>query len=227
MLLTDPPTRTDTVALLGLRAAVAATVLTAVAVPFGLLLLLVRARWSPLLALDVRAVDELHAVAIAHPLFVTINKGLSFVGSAPFYWAMGTGLVVWLLVRRLGIYPALFVVIADGGSGLLNVGVKALVDRVRPVWPDPVARVGGLSFPSGHAQEAIVGYGVLVLVLAPVLAGWWRRLLIAGAVGMVLAIGFSRVALGVHYPSDVLGGYLLGAAWLAALLVVFSRTRTR
>jgi undecaprenyl-diphosphatase len=210
--------------LLGLRAAVAATALAAVAVPFGLLLLLVRTRWNPLLALDVRADDELHAVAIAHPLFVTASKGLSFIGSAPFYWAMGAGLVAWLLWRGRGFYPALFVVIAIGGGGLLNVSVKALVDRVRPVWPDPVAHAGGLSFPSGHAQGAMVGYGVLVLVLAPALSGWWRRLLIAAAGGMVLAIGSSRVALGVHYPSDVLGGYLLGAAWLAALLAVFSRT---
>jgi undecaprenyl-diphosphatase len=66
---------------------------------------------------------------------------------------------------------------------------------------------------------------VLLLVFLPVLRGATRRLLVPAAVMMVLAIGFSRVALGVHYVSDVLAGYLLGAAWVTATTVSFNTWR--
>ncbi len=64
--------------------------------------------------------------------------------------------------------------------------------------PNPVAHEKGMSFPSGHAQAAIVSYAVLLLVFLPVLQGRWRHVAIVAAAIMVLAIGFFRVALGVH-----------------------------
>ena len=73
-----------------------------------------------------------------------------------------------------------------------------------------------MSFPSGHAQNAVVAWGVLLLVFLPVLRGRWRVVAVIAAVAVVLAIGFARVALSVHFVSDVLAGYALGAAWLAA-----------
>jgi undecaprenyl-diphosphatase len=96
---------------------------------------------------------------------------------------------------------------------------------LRPVLTHPVAHESGLSFPSGHAQAAIVGYAVLLLVFLPILHGAWRRVAVAVAVLMVLAIGFSRIALGVHYVSDVVGGYVLGAAWVAAMAAAFNAMR--
>jgi membrane-associated phospholipid phosphatase len=132
--------------------------------------------------------------------------------------------VVWLLWRRLP-RLALFVVITAAGSSLLNAVVKTSVHRLRPVLTDPVAHEPGLSFPSGHAQAAIVGYAVLLLVFLPVLHGIWRRLAAAFAVLMVLAIGFSRIALGVHYLSDLVGGYVLGAAWVASMTALFNTLR--
>ena len=88
--------------------------------------------------------------------------------------------------------------------------------------PDPVAHENGASFPSGHAQAAVVGYAVLLLVVLPVLHGALRRIAVGVAVLMVLGIGLSRVALGVHYVSDVLADYALGAAWLAAMIASFN-----
>jgi undecaprenyl-diphosphatase len=120
---------------------------------------------------------------------------------------------------------ALFVVITGAGSSLLNTVVKSSVHRLRPVLTDPVAREPGLSFPSGHAQAALVGYGVLLLVFLPILHGVWRTVAVATAVFMVLAIGFSRIALGVHYLSDVIGGFILGAAWVAAMAAAFNAMR--
>jgi undecaprenyl-diphosphatase len=63
---------------------------------------------------------------------------------------------------------------------------------------------------------------VLLLVFLPVLNGTWRQAAVTGAVVMVLATGFSRIALGVHYPSDVVGGFVLGAAWVAATAAAFN-----
>jgi undecaprenyl-diphosphatase len=224
-----PPRLDDaqTAAVFGLRAALAGAILAGLAVPFGLLVLLVRGRWAPLWRLDEGAVDSLHRFAVDHPLFVLAMKAISRLGSASVYWLLGAVLVGWLLTtghRRQGLFPALFVVVALAGGGGLNVGVKALVHRVRPALPDAVAHVGGLSFPSGHAQSAVVGYGVLFLIVGPALPRRGRQILAAGSVLAVLTIGFSRVALGVHYPSDVLGGYLLGAAWLLAVLLAFGST---
>jgi undecaprenyl-diphosphatase len=87
---------------------------------------------------------------------------------------------------------------------------------------NPVAHENGASFPSGHAQAAVVGYAVLLLVFLPVLHGALRRVAVAVALLMVLGIGLSRVALGVHYVSDVLAGYVLGAAWVAAMIASFN-----
>jgi len=132
-------------------------------------------------------------------------------------WALTVAWLLWHRLPRL----ALFVVVTAAGSVVLNALVKESVHRLRPVLADPVAHAQGLSFPSGHAQSAIVGYSLLLLVYLPGLSGAWRRVAVAGAVLMVLAIGFSRVALGVHYVSDVWAGYVLGAAWLAAMVAAF------
>jgi len=208
----------------GARAVLTAAAVGLVAVPFSLLLLSVEAQWPPLLHADQAARDDLHAFALTHAGFVTVMETLSTVGM---WWAylIAFALVLgWLLWRRL-VRSALFVVVTVGGSGLLNEVVKAAVHRARPVLADPVAHETGTSFPSGHAQGAMVGYAVLLLVFLPVLRGAARPIAITAAALMVLAIGFSRVALGLHYVSDVLAGYVLGAAWLAAMIASFNTWR--
>jgi undecaprenyl-diphosphatase len=205
----------------GARTLLLALALALVAVPFALLLFLVEDRWRPLLGADGGARDNLHRYALAHPGFVTAMKTLSNSGSA-MAWAVVFLLVVaWLVWRRLP-RLAVFVAVTVAGSSLLNTAIKTVVHRTRPAVLDPVVHERGLSFPSGHSQAAVVGYGVLLLVFLPVLSGVWRRVAVAIAVLMVLAIGFSRVALAAHYVSDVLAGYLLGAAWITAMTALFS-----
>jgi undecaprenyl-diphosphatase len=202
----------------------AAAALALVAVPGALTLLLVEDRWAPLLRADSGARDSLHNFAVTHTGFVAAMQLISDSGSAVAWQIVLAPVVVWLLWRRLP-RLALFVVITAAGSSLLNTIVKTTVHRLRPVLTDPVAHESGLSFPSGHAQAAMVGYAVLLFVFLPILHGIWRRLAAAFAVLMVLAIGFSRIALGVHYLSDVLGGYVLGAAWVAAMAALFNTLR--
>jgi len=100
------------------------------------------------------------------------------------------------------------------GAALLSGFTKVLVNRVRPVMIVPVDRAEGGSFPSGHALTSIVAMGVLVLVLLPSLSRKWQPLLVTAAAVVVIAIGFSRLILGLHYLSDILGGWIIGAAWL-------------
>jgi undecaprenyl-diphosphatase len=193
-------------------------------VPFGLLLFLVEDRWRPLLALDDGARDGLHRYALHHHWLVTAAKALSTIGSAPVYVVLFAAVAGWLVWRRLG-RLALFVVVTPVGSSVLNAVVKLAVDRSRPVLPDPVAHANGMSFPSGHAQSATVAAAVLLLVFLPALRGAWRPAAVVIALVYVAAIGFARVALGVHYVSDVLAGYALGAAWVAAMTASFSAWR--
>jgi len=217
----SPPTAGAPDARFGARALFAGAALLLVAVPFGLLLFLVEGRWAPLGRVDGSARDELHELAVRQHAFVTALKVLSIIGSAWVYVPVFAALAVWL-ARRHQPRLAWFVVVTVAGSALLNALVKLAVDRARPVLPDPVAHAAGTSFPSGHAQSAVVATSVLLLVFLPYLRGAWRVVAIAGAVAYVLAIGFARVALGVHYVSDVLAGYALGAAWVAAMVAAFN-----
>ncbi|MHB1474122.1 MAG: phosphatase PAP2 family protein [Dermatophilaceae bacterium] len=208
----------------GARAVLAAAALALVAFPFSLTLFLVEDRWAPLLRADVGVVDRLHGYAVAHAGFVRVMQLISDSGSTLAWLVVLAVVVIWLLWRRLP-RLALFVVVTAAGSSLLNAVVKTAVHRLRPVVIDPVAHEPGLSFPSGHAQAAIVGYALLLLVFLPILHGSWRKAAVTLAALMVLAIGFSRIALGVHYLSDVVGGLVLGAAWVAAMTAAFNATR--
>lgn len=208
----------------GARAVLAGLALTLVAVPFGLTVLLVEDKWAPLAHADAGARDSLHGYAVTHAGFVGAMQVISASGSALAWQVVLGAVVLWLLWRRLP-RLALFVVITAAGSSILNTVVKLAVHRLRPVLTNPVANATGLSFPSGHAQAAIVGYAVLLLVFLPVLHGARRKIAVSVAVLVVLAIGFSRVALGVHYVSDVVGGLVLGAAWVAAMTAAFNAMR--
>lgn len=183
-------------------------------VAFALLLLLVEEGWGPLVTVDAAGRDDLHHLAAGTPGLVLTMKAVSTLGTITAY-AVAGGLLVVHLLRSRRPRAAVFAVVAVGGGSLLNTAVKAVVDRARPWVADPVAHAGQSSFPSGHAQGVVVAGAVVLLVLSPELAA--RRPVAAAAAGAwALLMGFARVALGLHYVSDVLGGYLLGLAWLAA-----------
>jgi membrane-associated phospholipid phosphatase len=119
--------------------------------------------------------------------------------------------VVLAVLRRW--LDALVVVVTEGGSVLLQVVAVRWVARDRP----PVPRIddlGGASFPSGHVQNSTALYVALVLLVAALTRGWhWRTAAAAMATLVVAGIALSRAYLGVHYPSDVVAGVLLGVAW--------------
>lgn len=198
---------------------------TIVAVPFGLLLLLVRARWTPLLSVDDGVRDRMYRYTVEHPAFATAMKTMSTVGSAPVYLTVFALVAAWLLYRR---HPKLaaFAVVTVAGSAVLNAVVKRAVQRARPVVADPlITTPTGLSFPSGHAQSAVVTYATLLLLFWSAMRTVWRRVAVTVAAVMVLGIGLSRLALSVHYVSDVFAGYALGLAWVVAMTALFNRPK--
>jgi membrane-associated phospholipid phosphatase len=103
--------------------------------------------------------------------------------------------------------------------------VKVLVERPRPPEADALTQASGFSFPSGHAATAVAVYAVIALLLARGCCGRRRvALLLAGGL-VVLGVGASRVYLGVHYPTDVLAGWLTGATLALASWLVVTRVR--
>jgi membrane-associated phospholipid phosphatase len=131
--------------------------------------------------------------------------------------------VLALSLRRRPAHAALVGSTLAGGQAL-NWALKAAFERPRPGLADPLATAAGFSFPSGHAMLACTVYGALALLIAARFSSRALRAgVLAAAFALVLAIGFSRVYLGVHYASDVLAGYCAGLAWLALCALVFLR----
>lgn len=106
---------------------------------------------------------------------------------------------------------------AFGGASVLDNWLKLAVHRPRPPYATAIIRHPTWSFPSGHAMGSLVGFGMLAYVLVRFADATGRgRFVVWGAASLLIVlIGGSRMYLGVHYLSDVLGGYLVGAVWLA------------
>lgn len=190
----------------------------------GLVLLLaalVSADWGPLMHVDGRG---LPAVAWATDR-AWLTDGLLVLEALTGSWAMALytvalgALLFWKDHRRAGGY-AVAVMLT---TALATTVLKQLVGRVRPDWQDPAAFLDNGAFPSGHASSATAFAGVsIVLVTMLVRRGGTRRLLDVLAVLLVVLVCLDRVLLGRHYPSDVLGGVLLGAGVVLIGTVVVS-----
>ena len=202
------------------RSAAGLLVVAAAGFAFGMLLLLVRVHWGPLTGFDHGISDGLNRLVSPYPVMIDALKGVSRLGGRPVMLWLVVLAVVLLLIRRRG-RLALYLVVAGLGALVLDPSLKILVGRVRPIVETPIATAPGNSFPSGHALGSMVVYGALTLVFLPAVPAKWRTLFIAVPALLVLLIGFSRVALGVHYTTDVLAGWLLGAAWLGVTAYAF------
>jgi undecaprenyl-diphosphatase len=199
-------------------------IVTAVALLFAFLLLLVRLQWAPLESVDHSTATWLNALIAAHPVAVGIVKAVTWLGSGGVLWTLtGAAAVVLALRRRWRL--ATYLLVAGAGALVLDPVLKALVGRLRPVVAHPIAHGNGNSFPSGHALGSIVCYGALFLVFLPAARGAWRRVLAAVFVTLITVIGISRLLLGVHYVSDVLGGWALGITWLGVTAFAFELSR--
>lgn len=204
----------------GVRAALLLVALTVLAVPFGLLLGFVAARWEPLLAADRVVAQALNELLADRPVAVTLTQVVTDLGGSATWWILLSATTVYLLVRRLPRLAA-FVAVTGIGGGLLNLAVKAAVGRQRPELAEPLSQASYFAFPSGHTMGSAIGVSVLLIVLLPVLPPRWRRAAVAAGALFAFAVGSSRSLLGVHWASDVLGGWLLSLAWVLTMVALF------
>jgi undecaprenyl-diphosphatase len=206
------------------RTLVPLVIVTAAALLFTLLLLLVRLRWAPLESADHGAATGLNSLIAGHPVAVRIVKAVTWLGSGGVLWTLTGAAAVVLAVRRQWRLTA-YLLVVGVGELVLDPVLKVLVGRLRPVVAHPIAYGNGDSFPSGHALGSIVCYGALFLVFLPAVRGTRRRVFTAVIVTLIAAIGISRLLLGVHYISDVLGGWTLGITWLGITAFAFELSR--
>lgn len=134
----------------------------------------------------------------------------------------GFGVLVIALVGALALVLsrryvlALGFAIAEAGAGVINSAMKSAYRRPRPTFEDPFTIATGWSFPSGHAMATLITAGMLAYVASRfVRRARFRLAIFFLATLWTLGIGFSRICLGVHYASDVVGGYAAGTLWLA------------
>ena len=204
----------------GLRLTLFALAILLVALPFSFLLTQVLVE-GPVVRFDSAAALEFPDLIRDHVWLVSAMHTISFLGKPIFLFVVIAPAVLYLLSKGL-LRLAVFLTVTPLLGGAIDTVVKVAVDRERPRMDDPLASAMGKSFPSGHSMSSLVAYGALLLVFLPVLSRRARGWAAVAATMLVLAIGGSRLFLGVHFISDVIGGFVLGAAWLTAATAAFS-----
>jgi undecaprenyl-diphosphatase len=150
---------------------------------------------------------------------------------------LGSSLVLIALVLAVGISwwwrqhtwrPLAMLTSAYAGAWVLSHTVKLLTHQPRPPASQAIGRFAGYAFPSGHATHAVVVFGMLAVLLATAACCWRRKAVLWVSVALLVGlIGASRLYLGAHWLTDVLGGYVLGAAWLCTVLTLTTTRRAR
>ena len=139
-----------------------------------------------------------------------------------------SALAVAFLLTRGRVRQAFYTALATGGGALFGALLKALFARARPEAVPHLVEVNSLSFPSGHSMNSAIIYLTLAVMISRSFEERRTRLFVIGVAALlVLTIGFTRLYLGVHYPTDVLGGWTVGAAWALAMGLVATRLQDR
>jgi len=151
--------------------------------------------------------------------FVSVLRAFTEFGSGEWIGGVLFFVVVYFVWKKW--WPSLVtLMVAVPGGMLLNEWVKVLVHRQRPFVDGPFVDWSGYSFASGHTIGATLLYGQLALFILPAMkARHWRRLTVASAALLIALVGFSRIALGAHFLTDVLAAIVFGVLWLAFCLI--------
>ena len=174
--------------------------------------------WSWLHRVDWSLLNAAHDVGIKHPVWVRFWDGVSFaLGPVPLR-LLGVVATVVALVKR-NVRAALVLFACAPLNGFVTLAAKALVNRPRP--STMLVPAASTSFPSGHALEAMAALLAMLAFLLPMLNRSMGRIAIAVTALSVLMVGIARVALNVHYPSDVMAGWSLGYLYFLLCLLVF------
>ena len=170
-----------------------------------------------------RRFDRSTLLWINHHFPRWLDEPMRLVTALGYYWVvlplLGAAVLVFYLKGwRLS---AVLLIVSTAGGVFLTTLLKAVFRRARPEFFDSGYTSSFFSFPSGHATVAVGFYGALTLILAYRLRGAARWAVLSGGVLLVLLIGFSRIYLGVHYPTDVLAGFLAAPLWVISVGAVY------
>jgi undecaprenyl-diphosphatase len=166
------------------------------------------------------------SVEVRSAPLTALATAVTTVGSTAAMGLLAALVGLWLLRLRRGA-DALFVVGTMAGAAALFTGIKRLLDRPRPPVVDRLVAASNESLPSGHATMAVAVLGSLVVLAWPGRSALARATMVAVVAGWAGAVGLTRIYLGAHWFSDVLAGWLVGAAWLALCVALRSRYRAR
>lgn len=217
--------RLDPTARYGLRLTLLLIAVSLVAVPFSMLAIEITTD-DDLVEFDKALAEDLIEFRQETPQITPVLNFVSTLGAPLWFWLLVGGVTIYLWRQHRRRLVAFLLTSTLGGS-IINTIVKETIDRPRPSFRDPAVIIfqEGKSFPSGHAMSSTIAYGALLLIFLPLIPQRRRPWAIAGVVTLVLLVGFSRLGLGVHYISDVVGGFILGIAWLTASTAAFSLWR--
>jgi undecaprenyl-diphosphatase len=170
-------------------------------------------------ALDTVLSADLEAFVRNYAFAVDIARIFALLGSGVVLFPLTVAVVLSLL--RWHRWWALWVAVCGLGGLAISQTVKRTVDRPRPQWVDPYDTLKSASFPSGHSMAGIYGWVVFGVVALALMKGPWNRLLGVTLIVFGVSMGPSRAFLGVHWPTDVLGGWLYATAWVLTVSAVF------
>lgn len=182
--------------------------------------------WIPgVSANDSVVATGLNRFANDSPETVRMMLGVTALGTYPFLLWLSLAIIVVLLVRRQWRLAVAWAVVQLIGLMLIQY-TKLAFNRQRPPYNGAFVMEDSLSFPSGHSLASMAAFGLLAyLILIGIGRPSVRRVGIALCLALIAVIGFSRMFLGVHYLSDVLGGFALGAAWLLLAIALIEDLR--
>lgn len=192
----------------------------------GGVLAVLAAVWTAMLVLGAGPVDRELLLALYagdEPWLALAGIGLSYAGTWPTVVVVTLAGAAWLFYQRRP-RAALLLLVASFSGRLLVILQKAYFARLRPDESMRLVEVNYQSFPSGHSANTMIAFLAVALLAAPADKRWWAA---GGAILLSVLIGISRPMLGVHFPSDVVGGWAFGLFWVILLFALSSRLFAR
>lgn len=190
-------------------------------VSFVILGLLVKF-YPPLSVFDENIVMFWHKIALAHTNSISISLLITSLGSENMLYISFWVLVLFTFLKKYK--EGLLIALIVESNEILSTATKTIFFRARPPVELHLYPITGYSFPSGHSLMSMCFYGILIYFAAIFIKNIYLRLTSIILLSLtIISVGFSRVYLAVHWPSDVLGGFLLGLFWISFWIIIYKR----